>query len=88
MADEIETVDAEVMPATAEPRTIEPARRSLSPVSLQAAVAATGFAAGVVTVAAVQRHRVRKAARRRPRGVLGKVVASRSFLVDVHMLDR
>lgn len=88
MADEIETVDAEVMPATAEPRTIEPARRSLSPVSLQAAVAATGFAAGVVTVAAVQRHRVRKAARRRPRGVLGKVVATRSFLVDVHMLDR
>lgn len=88
MADEIETVDAEVVPATAEPRTIEPARRSLSPVSVQAAVAATGFAAGVVTVAAVQRHRVRKASRRRPRGVLGKVVASRSFLVDVHMLDR
>jgi hypothetical protein len=88
MADEIETVDAEVVPATAEPRTIEPAKRMLRPVSVQAAVAATGFAAGVVTVAAVQRRRVRKSARRRPRGVLGKVVASRSFLVDVHMLDR
>ncbi|HZO36398.1 MAG TPA: hypothetical protein VFB41_05920 [Solirubrobacteraceae bacterium] len=87
MADEIETVDAEVVPATAEPRTIEPAKRSLSPVSVQAAVAATGFAAGVVTVAAVQhRRRTRQIARRRPRGMLGKVVASRSFLVDVHLL--
>ena len=87
MADEIETVDAEVVPATAEPRTIEPARRTLSPVKVQAAVAATGFAAGIVTVAAVQRHRrTRQIARRRPRGVLGKVVASRSFLVDVHLL--
>lgn len=88
MSDEIETVDAEVVPATAEPRAIEPAKRALSPVSVQAAVAATGFAAGVVTVAAVQHRRVRKASRRRPKGMLGKVVASRSFLVDVHMLDR
>ena len=86
MADEIETVDAEVVPAAPEPRAVEQVRRVLSPVSVQAAVAATGFAAGVVTVAAVQRRRVRKSARRRPRGVLGKVVASRSFLVDVHVL--
>jgi len=74
MADEIETVDAEVVPAATEPRAVEQVRRVLSPVSVQAAVAA------------VQRRRVRKSARRRPRGVLGKVVASRSFLVDVHVL--
>ena len=87
MPDEIETVDAEVVPATSEPRAIEGARRALPPVSVQAAVAATGFAAGVVTLTAVRRRRVRRSARRRQRGVLGKVVGSRSFLVDIHLLD-
>src|SRR3954447_3919018 len=50
-----------------------------------AAVAATSFAAGVVTVALARAHRVRRA-RRRTRRALGPVVASRSFLVDVHLL--
>lgn len=54
-----------------------------------AAVAATSFVAGLATIAAWRgRHtrRVRRA-RRRTRG-LGPVVASRSFLVDVHVLGQ
>ena len=49
-----------------------------------AAVAATSFAAGVATVAVVRARKVRRA-RRRARGV-APIVASRSFLVDVHLL--
>ena len=45
----------------------------------------TGMAAGMATVAVVQRRTARKAAKRR-RKVLSNVVASRSFLVDVHVL--
>lgn len=86
MADpeEIETVDAELV-RPGEPRVaVEPVRRSLPPAALAAGV---GVAAGMATVAAVQRRATRKAARRRSR-TMGKVVASRSFLVDVHVLDR
>jgi len=53
-----------------------------------AAVAATSFVAGLATVAAFRgRHarRARRAARRRERGI-GPVVATRSFLIDVHVL--
>jgi hypothetical protein len=50
-------------------------------------VAVTGVAAGMATVAVVNRHHARKAAKKR-RKALGKVVASRSFLLDVHVLDR
>jgi hypothetical protein len=58
-----------------------------------AAAAAGGLAAGAVTVAAVNAVRSR-AERRKPTRVLrrgGKnerVLASRSFLIDVHVLDR
>jgi hypothetical protein len=48
-------------------------------------VAATSFAAGVVTVALARAHRVRRA-RRRTRRAVGPVLVSRSFLVDVHLL--
>jgi hypothetical protein len=48
-------------------------------------VAATSFAAGVATVAIARAHKVRRA-RRRARRAIGPVVASRSFLVDVHLL--
>lgn len=53
-----------------------------------AAVAATSFAAGVVTVAAVRAGRSVRAKRRaRKRGrEIGPVLATRSFLVDVHLL--
>ena len=84
MTEEIETVDAELVATDGRP--VEAPRPALSPATVQAAAVATaGFAAGMVTVAAVRRRQVRKAARRGP---LGKIVGSRSFLVDVHVLDR
>ena len=53
-----------------------------------AAVAVTGFAVGAVTAVALGRRRTRKAAKRSNgrRGLEKGVVASRSFLVDVHLL--
>lgn len=63
------------------------------PVAVQAAaVAVTGFAAGAATVAVVRRHRAKKArrglARRKDGKGLGEIRASRSFLVDIHLLNR
>jgi hypothetical protein len=53
-----------------------------------AAVAATSFAAGVVTVVAVRGARAVRARRRTRRkgGQLAPVLATRSFLIDVHLL--
>jgi hypothetical protein len=85
--EDIETVDAELV-GPGEPRVaIESSRRALAPVAVAAGVAVTGVAAGMATVAVVQRRATRKAAKRRKK-LLGKVVASRSFLLDVHVLDR
>lgn len=84
--DEGPEVDA--LPVLAEPTTIEQ-RRSPAPVAVQAAVvAATSFAAGMATIAVVRSHPLRRLrmGRRRRRDV-GRVLASRSFLVDVHLLD-
>ena len=55
-----------------------------------AALAATGFVAGAATVAAVSRHRTKKAARKRKKGIgqIGEIVSSNSFLIDVHLLRR
>jgi hypothetical protein len=56
----------------------------------QAAVFAAGsLVAGAATLAMVRRHRTRKqlARRRRARAkAIGSIVASRSFLIDVHVL--
>ena len=52
-----------------------------------AAVAATSFAAGVVTVAAVRAGRAVRARRRaRRKAAQLPVLATRSFLIDVHLL--
>jgi hypothetical protein len=52
-----------------------------------AAVAATSFAAGVVTVAAVRAGRAVRARRRaRRKASQLPVLATRSFLIDVHLL--
>lgn len=62
-----------------------------SPVAVQAAaVAVTGFAAGAATVAVVRRRRARKSLRggRKDRKALGEIRGSRSFLVDIHLLNR
>jgi hypothetical protein len=77
------------LPVRAEGRTIELWGREVGPL----AVAATaGAAAGVAVVAVARAARAPRAARRAPRRGLfrrrEKVVASRSFLVDVHVLGR
>jgi hypothetical protein len=96
--DEVEVVDALPVPEGASHEVPAPApaapRGGLvagTPVVRQAAaVAVTGFAAGAATVAIVRRHRSKKAlrARRRDRKALGEVRATRSFLVDIHLLNR
>ena len=59
---------------------------SLSPAIVQtAAIVGVSVAAGAATVAMVHRRKARRVVRRR-RKVLAPVLASRSFLVDVHML--
>jgi len=52
-----------------------------------AALAATSFAAGIAAVAAVRAGRSMRARRRSRRArAMAPVVATRSFLVDVHLL--
>ncbi len=80
-------------------RAIEP-RRSSAPVirgevRTAAIAAAGGVLAGAATVAAVRAvsavgrgKRSRSGLRRRESGGLPNVIASRSFLIDVHLLDR
>ena len=82
---DVEEVDA--VPVLNEPgTTLEPTRPPGQVVVRQAAaVAATSFAAGVATVALARATKVRRA-RRRARRTMAPIVASRSFLVDVHLL--
>jgi len=84
-AGDIEEVDA--VPVLSETgAALEPRRPAGQVVVRQAAaVAATSFAAGVVTVALARAHRIRRARRRSQRG-MAPIVASRSFLVDVQLL--
>jgi hypothetical protein len=78
---DIEVVNAEVVEL--EPRS---SGQLVQATATQAAlVAAGGFAVGAVTVAAFKHRRSVKAAKR-SRKALGDVVASRRFLVDVHLL--
>jgi hypothetical protein len=87
-ADDEEVVDALPVHLDAPVPTARPSRGALAqPVVAQAAALAVGgFAAGAATVAVVRRRRTRKAVKRR-RKELGSVLASRSFLVDVHLLS-
>ncbi|WP_354701214.1 hypothetical protein DSM112329_01521 [Paraconexibacter sp. AEG42_29] len=68
----------------------DPVRPVLPVIAQAAAVATAGFAAGAVTVAVVRAVQGRKAlgSRRRRRGLpRTSVVATRSFLIDVHVLE-
>lgn len=92
--DDVEVVDALPVGAAAAPLP-EPERSTgllpATPVAVQAvAVAATGFVAGAATIAVVRRRRHKKALKRSKsvRRQLGEIAASRSFLVDVHLLSR
>ena len=89
---EIEIVDA--VPVEGAGHDVEVVRPATPPVVRQAAaVAATGLVAGAATVLAARqarglrsRRRARRVARRRATSLPGTIVASRSFLVDVHVL--
>jgi hypothetical protein len=86
---EEEVVDG--LPVLAEPRVLEPAPPPAGvPAKQAAALAATGFVAGAATVAVVQRRRARlpRRKKRRRKAGLGEIVASNSFLVDVHLIRR
>lgn len=87
--DAVEEVDAVVV---TDARAL-PARRTPGQVvATQAAVATTSFVAGLATAVVVAHRRNRKATKRAARkGSRGRgldVAASRSFLVDVHLLNR
>jgi hypothetical protein len=84
VAGDVEEVDA--LPVLSEAGPLERRRVAGQIVVRQAAaVAATSFAAGVATVAVARVAKGRRA-RRRSRRAVGQVVASRTFLVDVHLL--
>lgn len=71
-----------------EPRVIEPVRPAGQVVTQAAAVAATTFLAGAGLAAVLRRRPLRAARRRRRKSHYGlPVLASRTFLVDVHVLD-
>jgi hypothetical protein len=88
---EVEVVDG--LPVLAEVRTVERAGPAALPAVQVAAVAATGFVAGAATVALVRRRATRKMARNGRGGArravdLLPIAASRSFLVDVHVIGK
>ena len=96
--DEPSAVDAEEevvdgFPVLAEVRTVERASPASLPAVQAAAAAATGFVAGAATVALVRRRHARKLARHSKNGSrrvadLLPITASRSFLVDVHVIGK
>jgi hypothetical protein len=84
--DEGEIVDG--LPVVAASRSMEASRAGgLTPARQAAALAATGFVAGAATVAVVHRRRTR-VSRRRRKSAFGDIMASNSFLIDVHLLKR
>jgi hypothetical protein len=87
-ADPPEVLDGVPVLAGPDARYVEPARSpgALGPAVVQtAAVVGVSAVAGAAAMALVRRRRVRKMARKRRR-MLAPVLASRSFLVDVHVL--
>jgi hypothetical protein len=87
MGDEAPALDG-VPVLAGQPRYVEPmgSPGALSPATVQTvALVGASVVAGAATVAIVQRRKARRLARRRRR-VLASVLASRSFLVDVHVL--
>jgi hypothetical protein len=86
--EEVEVVDG--LPVPSSPSVVELLLPATVPTRQAAALAATGFVAGAATVAVVSRRRSRvpRRRRRRAKNGLGEIVASNSFLVDVHLLRR
>jgi hypothetical protein len=93
VADEPDVEIVDGLPVLAEVRTVERAAPAALPAVQVVAVAATGFVAGAATVALVKRRAARKVARNSRSGSrraadLLPIAASRSFLVDVHVLAK
>jgi hypothetical protein len=87
-AGEDEVLDGVAVVETAEARPLPSMRvtGALTPAVVQTvAVVGASMVAGAATVAIAHRRRTRRLARRRRR-MLAPVLASRSFLVDVHVL--
>jgi hypothetical protein len=86
--DDAEVIDG--LPVVAEPVAVEVVRPGYVPARQAAALVATSFVAGAATAAMLTRRRsVLRRRRRSGRvGALGDVVASNTFLVDVHLLRR
>jgi hypothetical protein len=82
------------VPVFADVRTVAPATTSVLGTAQAVAVAATSFAAGAVTLALMRRHGTRKQLKRsvgrsaRRGGDAFEIVASRRFMVDIHLLDK
>jgi len=79
------------------PVVAEPSAAAVAPLATPrqaAALAATGFVAGATAVIVVERRRRRggllpsRRRRGRRKGVLGEIVGSNAFLVEVHLLRR
>lgn len=94
MEDEAEKTETEEvvngLPVLAEAREITHSEPML-PARQAAALAVSGFAAGAATVALAHRRRakvVAKGRRGRRKGLVGEIVGSNSFLVDVHLIKR
>jgi hypothetical protein len=84
---EAEVVDG--FPVVTDGGVIEERPAATVPAVQAAALAATGFVAGAATIAVVSRARTRRAAKKRKKtGMLGEIVSSNSFLIDVHLLRR
>ena len=87
-ADDGEVLDGVAVIADGQSRPLQTVRVPgvLTPAVVQTvAVVGASMVAGAATVAIVHRRRTRRLARRRRR-MLAPVLASRSFLVDVHVL--
>ena len=90
-SNEGEVVDG--LPVVADrPSTALSTETTLLPAKQAAAMAAGSFAVGAATVALAHRRKAKKAIKRRKKkgggGVIGEVIGSNSFLVDVHLLKR
>lgn len=79
----------EGLPVLAQTRAILPSEVPL-PARQAAVVAVGGFAVGAASVALVQRRKSKVVTKRakRKKGIVGEIVGSNSFLVDVHLLKR
>ena len=76
-------------PARSAPRPVSSLRAAVPAVAQAAAVAAGGVVVGAVSVALARKVATRRIDARRGRRVHGlPVVGTRTFLVDVHLVDR